>query len=255
MQSKGKSCSSLHLRDKPPHFCHPGKPPAELHGPLPIESASVDYSHSKLPLRHLDSRWQHWRGTVLQRGCRKWILPSTTQMLAGDIGNGWSTLLESNQIILMADFSELASTPFASAWNRCLQDLSDRLETLGRSMSDHGLPEPVRELTEVDRKHLRWSRESCQQFVDAPPTLSRWTGHFWRSDGRRPQWQISGWPIWTRQDSIDEGHHCCCPCSGQNHPVHRHHQPCCSELQWRHDGTLRCTRSQSPMKMKLHIAM
>ena len=76
-------------------------------------------------------------------------------------------LLENNQNILMADFSELVSTPIASAWNRCLQDLSDRLETLGRSMSDFGLPEPVRELTEVDRELLRWNRESCQQFVDA----------------------------------------------------------------------------------------
>jgi hypothetical protein len=70
--------------------------------------------------------------------------------------------------ILMADFSELANTPIASAWNRCLQDLSDRLETL---MSDFGLPEPVHELTEVDRQLLRWNRESCQQFVDAHLSL------------------------------------------------------------------------------------
>ena len=80
-------------------------------------------------------------------------------------------LLENNDNILMADFSELASTPIASAWNRCLQDLSDRLETLGRSMSDFGLPEPVRELTEVDRELLRWNRENCQQFVDAHLSL------------------------------------------------------------------------------------
>ena len=38
-------------------------------------------------------------------------------------------------------------------------------------MSDFGLPEPVRELTEVDREHLRWSRENCQQFVDAHLSL------------------------------------------------------------------------------------
>ena len=76
-------------------------------------------------------------------------------------------LLENNDTILMADFSELASTPIASPWNRCLQDLSDRLETLGRSMSDFGLPEPVRELTEEDRELLRWNHENCQQFVDA----------------------------------------------------------------------------------------
>ena len=80
-------------------------------------------------------------------------------------------LLESNQTILMADFSELASTPIANAWNRCLQDISDRLETLGRSTSDFGLPEPVRELTEVDREHLRWNRDSCQKFVDAHLSL------------------------------------------------------------------------------------
>ena len=29
-------------------------------------------------------------------------------------------------------------------------------------MSDFGLPEPVRELTEVDRELLRWNRENCQ---------------------------------------------------------------------------------------------
>ena len=34
-------------------------------------------------------------------------------------------------------------------------------------MSDFGLPEPVRELTEVNREQLRWNRESCQPFVDA----------------------------------------------------------------------------------------
>ena len=59
-------------------------------------------------------------------------------------------LLESNREILMADFSELPGSPVDFAWNRCLLDLSDRLETLGRSMSDFGLPEPVRELTEVN---------------------------------------------------------------------------------------------------------
>ena len=58
-------------------------------------------------------------------------------------------LLESNREILMADFSELPSTSVGIAWNRCLQELSDQLETLGRSMSDFGLPEPVRKLTEV----------------------------------------------------------------------------------------------------------
>ena len=35
-------------------------------------------------------------------------------------------------------------------------------------MSDFGLPEPV---TEVDRERLRWSHESCQQFVDAHLSL------------------------------------------------------------------------------------
>ena len=59
-------------------------------------------------------------------------------------------LLESNKEILMADLSELPGTPVDLAWNRCLQDLSDRLETLGRSMSDFGLPEPVYELMEVN---------------------------------------------------------------------------------------------------------
>ena len=56
-------------------------------------------------------------------------------------------LLESNREILMADLSELPGIPVGMAWNRCLQD---QLETLGRSMSDFGLPEPVHELTEVN---------------------------------------------------------------------------------------------------------
>ena len=65
----------------------------------------------------------------------------------------------------MADFSELA---IANAWNRCLQDLSDRLETLGRSTSYFGLPEPVRELTEVERE---WNHDSCQQILDTHLSL------------------------------------------------------------------------------------
>ena len=82
-------------------------------------------------------------------------------------------LLESNREILMADFSELPGTPVDLTWNKCLQDLSDQLETLGRSMSDYGLPEPVRELMEVNRELLRWNRESCRRFVDAHlPLLS-----------------------------------------------------------------------------------
>ena len=53
------------------------------------------------------------------------------------------------------------------------KDLSDQLETLARSMSDFELPEPVRELMEVNQELLRWNRESCQQFVDAHlPLLS-----------------------------------------------------------------------------------
>ena len=40
-------------------------------------------------------------------------------------------------------------------------------------MSDFGLPEPVRELTEVAREFLRWNTESCQQFTDSHlPLLS-----------------------------------------------------------------------------------
>ena len=53
-------------------------------------------------------------------------------------------LLESNREILMADLTDRPGTPVDLAWNQCLQDLSDRLKTLGRSMSDFGLPEPVR---------------------------------------------------------------------------------------------------------------
>ena len=77
-------------------------------------------------------------------------------MSASDTGNGAPALdlLESNREILMADLSELTGTPVDIAWNRCLQDLSDRLETLGRSMSDFGLPELVRELTKVNREML-----------------------------------------------------------------------------------------------------
>lgn len=63
-------------------------------------------------------------------------------------------LLESTREILMADLSELLGTLVDVAWNRCLQDLSDQLETLGRSTSDFGLHEPVRELMEVNREML-----------------------------------------------------------------------------------------------------
>ena len=76
-------------------------------------------------------------------------------------------LLENNRDHLMADYADRPSTPVVRAWNQCLQDIAIRLEKLGRSMSDFGLPEPVRELTEVNRELQRWDHESCQQFVDA----------------------------------------------------------------------------------------
>ena len=51
-------------------------------------------------------------------------------------------LLENNRDHLMANYADRPSTPVVRAWNQCLQDIADRLERLGRSMSDFGLPEP-----------------------------------------------------------------------------------------------------------------
>ena len=42
-----------------------------------------------------------------------------------------------------------------------------RLETMGRTMTDFGLPEPADDSTEVARERLRWDRRSCQQYLDA----------------------------------------------------------------------------------------
>ena len=42
-----------------------------------------------------------------------------------------------------------------------------RLETVGRTMTDFGLPEPADDSTEVARERLRLDRRSCQQYLDA----------------------------------------------------------------------------------------
>ena len=67
----------------------------------------------------------------------------------------------------MADLDEEVSPPSDVVWNRCLRDLANRLETMGRTMTDFGLPEPADDTTELAREHLRWDRRSCQGFVDA----------------------------------------------------------------------------------------
>ena len=54
-----------------------------------------------------------------------------------------------------------------AAWNSCLRDVSNRLEALGRTMSDLGLPEPMDDSRELQRELLRWDRAQCQEFVDA----------------------------------------------------------------------------------------
>ncbi len=51
--------------------------------------------------------------------------------------------------------------------NACLRDISNRLETMGRTMTDFGLPEPADDTTKVARECLRWDPQSCQQYLDA----------------------------------------------------------------------------------------
>ena len=75
-------------------------------------------------------------------------------------------ILESNRDTLMADLDEEVSLPSDVVWNRCLRDLANRLETMGRTMTVFGLPEPADDTTELARGRLRWDHRSCQGFVD-----------------------------------------------------------------------------------------
>ena len=75
-------------------------------------------------------------------------------------------ILESNSNTLTADSAEEASLPSDVVWNRCLQDIATRLETMGSTMMDFGLPEPADDSTELARERLRWNHHSCQGFVD-----------------------------------------------------------------------------------------
>ena len=80
-------------------------------------------------------------------------------------------LLVSHGDNLMADFSGDPRTPIHIDWNNCFRDLASRLETMGRSMSDFGLPEPSDDSTEVAREFLRWDSWQNQDFVDAHLSL------------------------------------------------------------------------------------
>ena len=84
-------------------------------------------------------------------------------------------ILEANADILMADFVESPTVPVHQAHNSCLQEIiATRLEALGRTMSDFGLPEPARGRTEVEQELLHWNQQDCQQFVDEHlPLLTR----------------------------------------------------------------------------------
>ena len=88
-----------------------------------------------------------------------------TLIVDGDEHGG--DILESNRDILMADLDEEVSLPSDVAWNRCLRDLANLLETTGRTMTDFGLPEPTDDTTKLARERLRWDRCSCQGFADA----------------------------------------------------------------------------------------
>ena len=87
-----------------------------------------------------------------------------TLIVDGDEHRG--DILESNRDILMADLDEQVSLPSDVVWNRCLRDLANRLETMGKTMTDFGLPEPADDTTELTRECRRWDRRSCQGFVD-----------------------------------------------------------------------------------------
>ncbi len=64
-------------------------------------------------------------------------------------------ILDSNSDILMADLAEQECIPTEMTWNACLRDISNRLETMGRTMTDFGLPEPADDSTEVARECMR----------------------------------------------------------------------------------------------------
>ena len=67
----------------------------------------------------------------------------------------------------MADLDEEVFLSSDIVWNRCLRDLANRLETMGRTLTDFGLPEPADDTPELARERLRWDRHSCQGFADA----------------------------------------------------------------------------------------
>ena len=84
-----------------------------------------------------------------------------------DVDEHGGDILESNRDILMADLDKEVSLPSDVVWNRCLRDLANRLETMGRTMTDFGLPEPADYTTELAKEQLHWDHRSCQGFADA----------------------------------------------------------------------------------------
>ena len=85
-----------------------------------------------------------------------------TLIVDGDEHGG--DILESNRDILL---DKEVSLPSDVVWNRCLWDLANRLETMGRTMTDFGLAEPADDTTELARECLHWDCHSCQGFTDA----------------------------------------------------------------------------------------
>ena len=54
-----------------------------------------------------------------------------------------------------------------AVWNEFLEDLKDRLERMGSSLANVGLPEPKLSRTELQREQLRWDAEECKKEAKA----------------------------------------------------------------------------------------
>jgi hypothetical protein len=133
--------------------------------------------------------------------------------------------------------------PTEVTWNRCLCDIANWLETMGRTMADFGLPEPADDSTEVARKCLRWARRSCQDYVDAHlPLLT--------PDEQRPIYEEVVEAVRLRQFLLmyvdgrsergktpDESHHHGRESSGRHCPVLCHDRSGRTQPRGRNHGT------------------
>ncbi len=136
-------------------------------GPLTTVYNTYHNAAQALGLLHDNSEGQLCFNEARDGGYSPAQLRSLLVTLIADGDEHGREILDSNSDILMAYLAEQECIPTEMTWNACLRDISNRLETMGRTMTEFGLLEPAEDSTEVERQCMRWAPRSCQAYVDA----------------------------------------------------------------------------------------